>query len=608
MACSEVKPKGEDSTPGSGHRARRSRNSSGSGTSTPASSVASPKKQQRPRTVEAKAKPPPRPSPLVGDGCSVPPAADKDESPVAHRHVSLTTIPRSPLVRRAASILSAGNASARQKSTAAAPDLEPVCRRKLTACRNLLTAETRLHFRQGGHFHRNLQRVEAFVRSVVESEGAHGGNTGSPPSLYVCGGPGVGKTAGVRWCCDELIKEYSEQGGIHQRLVVCYINANYLQTSPDPQLPVLQRLAQALGSKANGSPRFQDIKSKLTKSNTLVLLVVDELDVLVSEGASGLPSDEPLSRQEEALSAMAAWARDENVPLGLIGIANTRGREKYHRLKELGEVRAAGRTKRKTPEVPISSRDTHQPFAQFQETVDFCAYSKEDMVHILGAMMGATTVAKPALEFVATKASQNRGDLRYALDKIREAIDLALSSMSENDLSAAVDPGKPPIAMKHVHQAFQTEIKAVRDTVEGLPRVGKAILVVLATLTQEKIQKTTVGMLRDFTMECLGGNDDEDIVSSEDFVHILSTICDKGLVSFGDTDPQGNALDGKAHTEVFAQSIELGLCLEEVVTLVDNELCKNRLFAELRDTVRSRRDLFQRESPKAPKRRYRKSA
>ena len=138
--------------------------------------------------------------------------------------------------------------------------------------------------------------------------------------------------------------------------------------------------------------------------------------------------------------------------------------------------------------------------------------------------------------------------------------------------------------------------------------MGKAILVVLATLTQEKIQKTTVGMLRDFTMECLGGNDDEDIVSSEDFVHILSTICDKGLVSFGDTDPQGNALDGKAHTEVFAQSIELGLCLEEVVTLVDNELCKNRLFAELRDTVRSRRDLFQRESPKAPKRRYRKSA
>jgi hypothetical protein len=43
------------------------------------------------------------------------------------------------------------------------------------------------------HFATNLTKVEQFVQAVIDSEGSNSGKEGDSASLYVCGGPGIGK-------------------------------------------------------------------------------------------------------------------------------------------------------------------------------------------------------------------------------------------------------------------------------------------------------------------------------------------------------------------------------------------------------------------------------
>jgi hypothetical protein len=207
----------------------------------------------------------------------------------------------------------------------------------------------------------------------------------------------------------------------------------------------------------------------------------------------------------------------------------------------------------------------------------------------VGELIGRSTFDKGALEFLAVKTSQIRGgDLRFALESVSDAASICLKTMSDSELSAVANPDKPPIKLQIFNQVFRKESNLVKDTVNGLPSVGKGMLIVLSTLSQEKVYSTTIRELKKFA-EMVAGNNDP--TGTENFILILSTICDKGLIEI----VGGGELDlaSKSHAELTERSVKLGLSLEEVNAVVNDDLCKNHQpYAALRDNVKKKIGFF----------------
>lgn len=208
------------------------------------------------------------------------------------------------------------------------------CREILIACKDLPTKSTEIVYPPDSRFAESVKKVESFVRSVIDSEGGHGLSEEKPASLYVCGVPGLGKTAAVRACCDRLVHEYHDDV---RKPYVCYVNASSMDASPQPDAVVLQRMAETLEMRYSRLPQINTIKSYMTKKNAQIILIVDEVDILLSDTDDA--SSTVKSKQEEALEMLAEWAGDPDLSIGVIGISNRKGNTKYERLKQLGKVR-----------------------------------------------------------------------------------------------------------------------------------------------------------------------------------------------------------------------------------------------------------------------------
>jgi hypothetical protein len=71
----------------------------------------------------------------------------------------------------------------------------------------------------------------------------------------------------------------------------------------------------------------------------MILVVVDEIDLLVSESSQMLEGRRPGT--EGVIQTLLGYAQDESMPIALIGISNSSANNKYHRLNEIGKVRSA---------------------------------------------------------------------------------------------------------------------------------------------------------------------------------------------------------------------------------------------------------------------------
>jgi ATPase family associated with various cellular activities (AAA) len=206
-------------------------------------------------------------------------------------------------------------------------------RQILMACKDLPTKSSEIVYPPNSSFEASVKKVESFVRRVIASEGGHGSSEDMPAFLYVCGAPGLGKTAAVRACCDRLAKERRDDDIRKPR--VCYVNASSMDASPQPDAVLLQRIAETLEMNSK-FPQIKRIKSSMTTKKAQVVLIVDEIDILLSETDDA--SSSVKSKQEEALVMLADWAGDPDVSIGVIGISNRKGNTKYERLKQLGRV------------------------------------------------------------------------------------------------------------------------------------------------------------------------------------------------------------------------------------------------------------------------------
>jgi Cdc6-like AAA superfamily ATPase len=462
----------------------------------------------------------------------------------------------------------------------------------LTECRDLVTKPHALVYPPNSDFDRNVKRIEVFVKALIDSEGSHGSVEGSPASLYVCGAPGLGKTAAVRSCCERATSEFfpDDESGLRKPLV-CYINGSSMEVSFDPELLLIQRMAHTLEIRSE-NPSITTIKSTMTRKKAQVLIVVDEIDMLLSEREDA--SSYAATKHEGVLVTLAGWASDADLPVGFIGIANRKGNTKFERLKQLGGVSdpCVVHVSCRRADAYLNPSLYIKRFSfivQFQEVIDFKAYSKDDISYIVGELVSPSIIGKDALAFLAAKTSQIRGgDLRFAIERVSIAASMCLKSMTDSELSTVANPDKPPIKVPIFHQIFMKQNNRVKDIVRGLPASGKAMLIVLATLSQEEVHATTIRNLKNFANMATNNND---ITSTEDFIIMLSTLCDNGLIELA-----GGGkfeIDSKSHAELSELSIKLGLALDEVNAVVNDDLCKNhRPYAELRDKVKSNRDLF----------------
>jgi hypothetical protein len=223
------------------------------------------------------------------------------------------------------------------------PEIEGTAEEKLTASLDALKmtnqAENDYFYRSGTHFASNLKTILRFLCASIESKGGHGGKEGEPAALYVCGVPGIGKTSGVKWCCTKAIEATTNNSDYEGPTpTVVHINAGHMSSASKPEAILLEEMARALHMKVPEKQKKNNILKHI-KANQMILVVVDEIDLLVSESSQMLEGRRPGT--EGFIQTLFAYVQDKTMPIALIGISNSAANNKYHRLNEIGKVRSA---------------------------------------------------------------------------------------------------------------------------------------------------------------------------------------------------------------------------------------------------------------------------
>ena len=252
---------------------------------------------------------------------------------------AISPVPQSPVGRQ----LFGSQSPKIEAETNLLPEIEGTAEEKLTASLDALKmtnqAENNSFYRSGTHFASNLKTILKFLCASIESQGGHGGKQGEPAALYVCGVPGIGKTSGVKWCCAKAIEQTTNNSDYEGPTpTVVHINAGHMSSASKPEGILLEEMARALGMKAPEKRKKSNILKHI-KANEMILVVVDEIDLLVSESSQMLEGRR--TGTEGVIQTLLGYAQDETMPIALIGISNSSANNKYHRLNEIGKVRSA---------------------------------------------------------------------------------------------------------------------------------------------------------------------------------------------------------------------------------------------------------------------------
>lgn len=200
---------------------------------------------------------------------------------------------------------------------------------KLSECLNSLsrgpTGQPLFNEHTESAYARSLERVDNFLMSALDLEGRQATKEGGPSALYVCGSPGTGKTFGVKWCCERAATEFSTSGQT--------IHVANMKLSNVPHITqVLEDIGEQCGMTNVTMASFESML-KSTKKSSVVVAVLDEIDMMVSVGKR--IGD---SFSEKALRLLLSWAADPDMRFIVIGISNAVGNDKYVRLQQLGKV------------------------------------------------------------------------------------------------------------------------------------------------------------------------------------------------------------------------------------------------------------------------------
>ena len=213
-----------------------------------------------------------------------------------------------------------------------APERKQSLKEKLLCCQKALQESFVVaKMTSSGKIQKQLDVIDSFLNSIVDSNAATGAATGPGESiLYIAGAPGVGKTSAVKFACRSF-------ENAHKNVTFCNISASLAQS----RTSIMGRLANSMFLASNTpESKIQDsLQTGCTRRNErrLVIMVIDEIDYLLSDQEKG--KKKARNESEETLVTLMEWATNKNLSFALIGISNVVGGRKANRIKDLGMVR-----------------------------------------------------------------------------------------------------------------------------------------------------------------------------------------------------------------------------------------------------------------------------
>ena len=300
---------------------------------------------------------------------------------------------------------------------------------------------------------------------------------GKSGSMYMSGAPGTGKTVALTHLLNTKTVDYKS----------IFINCMVLKSSIAIYREVAKQLAPKQTPKTERDA-LKAIKTAITTSKKMTLLVLDEVDQLDSKNQS-------------VLYTVFEWPALEFSTLALVGIANS--------------LDLTNRMLPRLKSYPVKPTLLNYP-----------PYTKVQIIEIITARLkegdtGEHPVITPrAIAYLAGKISSLSGDIRMALDVCRRALELAetlarkqtlLKPMTPRDMdSPTQSPRKGyknpkvtqvdvPQIMKVVNQVYGSQVTASLGTKgEGLPIKQKILIASLLLMVKKgKRKEITLGKLAD---------------------------------------------------------------------------------------------------------------
>ncbi|KYQ91269.1 hypothetical protein DLAC_08206 [Tieghemostelium lacteum] len=227
-----------------------------------------------------------------------------------------------------------------------------------------------------------VSNVKEFIDQCIESQSGN--------SLYICGNPGTGKSLTVK----SIQREY---------LKTCKcININCMEFSNANSIfvEIYRRLKNLKSTKKKPEESLVEIEQIIIDNEKMILLVVDEIDQLVSSFS-------------QVLYSIFEWPHIEGSRVILIGIAN-----------------AIDLVQKTLPKLLKLGREP--------QILKFKPYNNTQIVQILNDRISSCETTKyrllfpqDSLELCAQQVASHKGDLRKALEILRRVVDMKSTQIEE---------------------------------------------------------------------------------------------------------------------------------------------------------------------------------
>lgn len=404
--------------------------------------------------------------------------------------------------------------------------------------------------------------IERFWSSAID------GNTNDPAekaamALYVCGNPGTGKTALIQEMVPEMVASSKKPVRLIQ--INCMMQHSIKDILEFITVHIQSASAAAGTTKTNKSRKrksitpTQSVNSILEQSKMLsemLVIILDEVDQL-AEGHADL------------LETIFGWSLADGSRIRVIGIANS---------IDLTIKRFA------------SSSELNERVA----VLNFSPYSPEDIARILMARMELTAqtsrtplIAPVAIELCSRKVSAV-GDLRKALEIMRDAIGLAEKDHFQTKITRSADNDKSMITqvtIKHVAAAMEKIFGVTQRTrsrhsqiISNLNLHQKLLLANLYLLLhQDPTHKPTVHLLFDRYASLIRQHRIVESVSRSEFGDLLSNAESMGILSLIAPGKRAKTKTVDSVSAISNHQVVLSIPLDDV----EHGLSENHLFKQI---------------------------
>jgi len=391
------------------------------------------------------------------------------------------------------------------------------------------------------------REIKLFMKRAIGTGYEINGMTAqSPGFMYICGGPGTGKTTAVAACLQHLANWAKESGFAKPRS--CHINVASMSNGAI-QTEMLKIMSKKLEIDKSSSP---DVFVKHFQKKGMVL-VVDEIDMLFkSHGSSG----------EEWFSTLIGWCEDKELPFSMIGISNSVNDRNATKIRELGN-------------------HPHE--------LVFPTYNETDLLDILQKRIGKKIVDTKALQLIAKRVAASTGDARKALEITSNAVDKALDACSEKWLEEVNDDCYPLVKLPQMMRAIREGMPTRHEEViRGLPQAAKVILCIAVSLGKVwgPTAAVSIAALRRYAAQATQ-HSMLDGASIGQISNLVEMLMDSGLLTADHDGFYFNANDPSSR-------LHLGVQLEDVEIALEKTLLGESSF------YRGLVDYVKRECPHPP--------